>query len=91
MISPTSLLRGSHRFSRLNMIVLLGAGLVAASAVAQEPPIDPALAKQYFAEAKAASDRDNGGLWKVPLCGPLLSWIAARVRQLRIKQTRKES
>ncbi len=39
---------------------------------AQEPAIDTALARQYFVEAKAASDKDNGALWKVLLCGPLL-------------------
>ncbi len=30
------------------------------------------MAKQYFAEAKTISDKDNGALWTVPLCGPLL-------------------
>jgi hypothetical protein len=39
---------------------------------AQNSAIDAGLARQYFAEAKAISDRDHGGLWKVPLCGPLL-------------------
>lgn len=39
---------------------------------AQTPAIDTAKARQYFAEAKALSERDNGALWKVPLCGPLL-------------------
>ena len=38
----------------------------------QTPAIDANKARQYFAEAKAFSERDNGGLWKVPLCGPLL-------------------
>lgn len=41
-------------------------------AFAQEPPIDHALAKQYFGEAKAISDKDSGALWNVPLCGPIL-------------------
>jgi hypothetical protein len=44
----------------------------AAQVAAQAPPIDASKARQYFAEANALSDRDNGGLWKVPLCGPLL-------------------
>lgn len=39
---------------------------------AQTPAIDTAKARQYFAEAKALSEKDNGALWKVPLCGPLL-------------------
>jgi hypothetical protein len=46
--------------------------LTVVSAVAQAPPIDASKARQYFAEAKALSDHDNGALWKVPLCGPLL-------------------
>jgi hypothetical protein len=39
---------------------------------AETPAIDTAKARQYFAEAKALSEKDNGALWKVPLCGPLL-------------------
>ena len=39
---------------------------------AEMPAIDTAKARQYFAEAKALSEKDNGALWKVPLCGPLL-------------------
>jgi len=46
--------------------------LAAMSSVAQTPPIDLGKAQQYFAEAKALSDKDNGGLWRVRLCGPLL-------------------
>ncbi len=46
--------------------------LAAMSSEAQTPPIDASKARQYFAEAKALSDRDKGALWKVPLCGPLL-------------------
>jgi hypothetical protein len=53
----------------LAVIVVL---LNAANAAAQTPSIDAAKAHQYFAEAKALSDRDNGALWKVQLCGPLL-------------------
>lgn len=34
--------------------------------------IDPAVAMQYFAEAKAASDRDAGALWGVRLYGPMM-------------------
>ena len=46
--------------------------LAALGTPAQTQPIDAAKARQYFAEAKTVSDRDNGALWKVPLCGPLL-------------------
>src|SRR5262249_43494929 len=38
----------------------------------QTPAIDAAKARQYFAEAKALSEQDNGALWKIPLGGPLL-------------------
>lgn len=50
-----------------NLIVLL-----AASALAQEPAIDPTVAAQYFGEAKALSDKDAGALWGVRLYGPTL-------------------
>jgi hypothetical protein len=54
--------------------IAMSATLVCGSreAFAQEPPIDHALAKQYFTEANPISDEDNGALWKVPLCGPIL-------------------
>jgi hypothetical protein len=56
-----------------NSLLLAGLWmLVALRAAAQNPGIDAAKARQYFAEAKVLSDRDNGALWKVPLCGPLL-------------------
>lgn len=48
------------------------ATLAAMTTAAQSPSIDTAKARQYFAEAKALSDKDNGALWKVPLYGPLL-------------------
>src|SRR5689334_3189398 len=58
----------------LRTSLLVGLVLIAGAArvAAQTPAIDPAKARQYFAEAKALSDRDNGALWKVQLCGPLL-------------------
>src|SRR5689334_19063818 len=58
----------------LRTSLLVGLVLIAGAArvAAQTPAIDPAKARQYFAEAKALSDRDDGVLWKVQLCGPLL-------------------
>src|SRR5467141_405125 len=47
--------------------------LAAAPALPQQPAIDRALAKQYFAEAKSISDKDTGASVTVPLCGPLLN------------------
>src|SRR5215469_15108139 len=52
--------------------LLIGILATAGRVAAQTPAIDTAKARQYFAEAKAVSDRDNGSLWKVQLCGPLL-------------------
>ncbi len=52
----------------VGIVVVPGATRMAA----QTPAIDASKARQYFAEAKALSERDNGTLWKVPLCGPLL-------------------
>jgi hypothetical protein len=54
--------------------LLVGFLLIAGATgvAAQTAAIDTGKVQQYFAEAKALSDRDNGALWKVPLCGPLL-------------------
>lgn len=41
-------------------------------ALAQSSPIDTTLASQYFKEAKALCSRDDGKLWGVSLCGPML-------------------
>jgi hypothetical protein len=41
-------------------------------AVGQDEPIDPALAKHYFDEARSLCSVDDGRLWGVSLCGPLL-------------------
>jgi hypothetical protein len=49
---------------------LLAARLFAASAVSQT--IDLTLARQYFQEADTICQRDNGRLWGVSLCGPML-------------------
>ena len=57
---------------RASLLLSLVTAQTAASAAAQAPPPDTAKARQYFAEAKALSDRDNGALWKVQLCGPLI-------------------
>jgi hypothetical protein len=57
---------------RIISLAILAASLLGSVAPAQEQPIDHALAKQFFAEAKSISDKDHGELWSVPLCGPLL-------------------
>jgi hypothetical protein len=45
--------------------------LLSMATMAQQA-IDPPRAAQYFAEAKAASDRDAGALWGVRLYGPMV-------------------
>ncbi len=70
-----SLLRRGRGLLRHGMIAGMAAGLLALAAMAseaQEAAIDPTLAKQYFEEAKALSDKDHGSLWNVALCGPIL-------------------
>jgi len=54
-------------------------------ALPQEPPIDRALARQYFAEAKSISDKDNGALWTVPCADRFSSSIPTLATPLRIK------
>src|SRR5690348_8564766 len=59
-------------FVRASLLLSVVAALTAAGTGAQASSIDTAETRQYFAEAKALSDYDNGALWKVQLCGPLL-------------------
>src|SRR5258708_39246398 len=62
-----------NRLIALRTAVLSSALVTGATPVLpQEPAIDHALARQYFAEAKSISGKDNGALWTVSLCGPLL-------------------
>src|SRR5215831_12510409 len=65
-------INGTTQCIRTSLPFCFLALLIGLSADAQTPPTDPAKARQYFAEAKALSDKDSGALWKVPLCGPLL-------------------
>ncbi len=59
-------------FARASLLFCILALPGALRTAAQAPAIDTAKARQYFAEAKALSDKDNGALWKERLCGPLL-------------------
>lgn len=47
-------------------------GIVVVARAEPLAPIDLRLAKQYFDEAKALSERDAGNLWGKPLYGPLM-------------------
>lgn len=58
----------------VGVMLALSVGAVAAifNVAAQVPPIDLSLARQYFSEAETLCQRDNGKLWGVSLCGPML-------------------
>lgn len=58
-------------------------------AMAQNSPIDTALASQYFAESQALCNRDNGRLWGVSLCAPILL-VDPQTRRLVANQPDKE-
>ena len=66
------MLDGKNGALAVSVSLLIGILATASRVAAETPAIDTAKARQYFAEAKAVSDRDNGSLWKVELCGPLL-------------------
>ena len=55
-------------------LLLLAAAAVVFSKAAnvQDSPINLALARTYFQEAEAASNRDGDRLWGVPLYGPMM-------------------
>jgi hypothetical protein len=50
----------------------LAAGLLIATAQIDPTPVDQQRAEIYFREAKELCDRDNGRLWGVSLCGPMV-------------------
>ena len=66
------MLGGKNGALAVSVSLLIGILATGSRVAAGTPAIDTAKARQYFAEAKAVSDRDNGSLWKVELCGPLL-------------------
>jgi hypothetical protein len=72
MVDSSANLTMKKLFALAGLALLAAAAFGPGNASAQEPAIDRALAKQYFAEAKSVSDKDNGALWGIPLCGPLL-------------------
>jgi len=59
-------------------------------AVAQSSPIDITLATQYFQEANDLCSRDNGKLWGVSLCAPML-FVDRKTRSVITNQADKES
>lgn len=56
---------------------------------AQESPVDPVLAHQYFAEMQANGEKDGGVLWGVRLNGPML-FVDPQTRSLAANMPDKE-
>jgi hypothetical protein len=53
-------------------LVFLPKNAATQNATTQNAGIDLAKARQYFAEAKALCEKDDGKLWGVSLCGPMI-------------------
>src|SRR5712691_10844121 len=77
----------------LNLLVVVALLAVLPSfqnrALAQSSPIDTTLASQYFQEAQAVCNRDNGRLWGVSLCAPML-FVDRKTRTVVANQADKE-
>lgn len=58
-------------------------------ALAQGSPIDTTLAAQYFQEVNALCNRDNGRLWSVSLCAPVL-FVDRKTRAVVANQADQE-
>src|ERR1051326_1429352 len=78
---------------RLNLFVVVALlailPLVQNRALAQNSPIETALASQYFQEAQALCNRDNGKLWGVALCAPMF-FVDRKTRTVVANQADKE-
>lgn len=59
-------------WTKLFPSLFAGLAVVAGVVKAQQTPIDTHLAKAYFQDAQAASERDHGRVWGVELYGPML-------------------
>ena len=77
----------------LNLLVVVALLAILPSfqnrALAQSSPIDTTLASQYFQEAQAVCNRDNGRLWGVSLCAPML-FVDRKTRMVVANQADKE-
>src|SRR5713226_4863440 len=77
-------------FRLLGSLALVAVALPSQSrSLAQSAPIDTTLAYQYFQEAQALCSRDNGTLWGVSLCGPML-FVDRKTRTVVANQADKE-
>ncbi len=77
----------------LNLFVVLALLAILSSfqnrALAQSSPIDTTLAAQYFQEAQVLCNRDNGKLWGISLCAPVL-FVDRKTRTVVANQADKE-
>jgi hypothetical protein len=64
---------------------VLAAGVLIVAAQIDPTPVDQQRAEMYFREAKELCDRDNGRLWGVSLCGPMV-FADARTRTIATSQ-----
>ena len=55
-----------------HLVILIGASLFSGPGAPPARAVDTALALRYFQEAEALCKQDNGRLWGVSLCGPML-------------------
>ncbi len=77
-------------FRLLGGLALVAVALPSQSrSLAQSAPIDTTLAYQYLQEAQALCSRDNGTLWGVSLCGPML-FVDRKTRTVVANQADKE-
>jgi hypothetical protein len=78
------------RATCLTCLLFVISPISSAVSSAQEPSIDLALAEQYFQEAQAICREDNGKLWGVSLCGPLM-FVERGTRMIVANQSDAES
>jgi hypothetical protein len=73
----------SSSFALLAVVLALQSHLLAS------PPIDTTVATQYFQEAQALCSQDNGKLWGVSLCGPMV-FVERKTRAVVANQADRE-
>ena len=71
------------------LAILLIATVFPTLVAAQRSSIDSGLASRYFQEAETLCGRDNGKLWGISLCGPVL-FVDPGTRDLAANQSDKE-
>jgi len=78
------------RLSCLTCLLFVITLISGAVSSAQQPSIDLPLAEQYFQEAQAICREDDGALWGVSLCGPLM-FVERGTRMIVANQSDAES